>query len=112
MTENGKELLRKGMSQQTTQCTGLALLFEPKCGDQRRKRNGRADIKATKRLAGSTGTPGPHVYAWRGEERCMHGESKARRTVCSDYFVNGMFFVVVCLFLCSYVYNRVLSPAL
>ena len=112
MAENGEELLRKRTSQQAKQRTGLALLFDPKCGDQRRKRNGRADIKVTKRMASLTETQGPNVHALGGEERRMHGESKARRPVCSDYFVNGVFFVVVCLFLCSYIYNRVLSPAL
>ena len=68
MAENDEELLRKRMSQQTKQRTGLVLLFDPKCGDQQRKRNGRADIKATKRLAGSTETPGPYVHAWKGGE--------------------------------------------
>ena len=69
MAENDEELLRKRMSQQTKQRTGLVLLFDPKCGDQRRKRNGRADIKATNRMAGSTETQGPHVHAWKGKER-------------------------------------------
>ena len=47
MAENAEELLRKGRSEQTKERTGLALLFDPKFGDQQRKRNGRADIKAT-----------------------------------------------------------------
>ena len=65
VVENGEELLRKGLSQQTKQRTGLALLSDPMCGDQQRKRNGRADIKATKRMAGSNETREPHVHAWR-----------------------------------------------
>ena len=94
MAENDEELLRKRMSQQTKQRTGLVLLFDPKCGDQQRKRNGRADIKATNRMAGSTETQGPHVHAWDGEERYMHGESKARRTVL-------IYFFFICLQSCS-----------
>ena len=114
MAENDEELLRKRMSQQTKQRTGLVLLFDPKCGDQQRKRNGRADIKATKRMAGSIEAQEPHIHAWTGEEKCMHGESKARRAVCSDFFVNGMFFlsfVFSFLLFFLYVYNRVLNPA-
>ena len=76
MDENGQELLCKGMSQQTKQKTRLALLFDPKCGDQQRRGSGRGDIKATKRMAGSTETQGPHGHAWRGEERYMRGESE------------------------------------
>ena len=94
---NGEEPLRKGVSQQTKQRTGLALLFEPKCGDQQRKRNdGRTDIKTTKRMAGSTETPDPLFHAWRGEDWCMHGESKATRTVC----VPITLFMVCCCFCC------------
>ena len=68
MADNSEELLRKEKSQKTKQRTVLASLFDPKCGNQR-KRNGRADITATKRTVGSTETLDPHVHAWRGEER-------------------------------------------
>ena len=104
MAENVEELLGKGMSQQTKQRTGLALFFNPESGDQQRKRNGRDDIKATERMAGSTETQGPHVHAWDGEERYMHGESRARRIVCAPItlMVYLLFvFVFICLQSCS-----------
>ena len=89
--------------------TGLALLFDPKCDDQQRKRNGRADNKATKRMAGSTETQRPRVHhAWKGEERWMYGKSKARRTVCSDYFVHGMFIIII-FYLFTIVFSAKLS---
>ena len=100
MDENVEELLRKGMSQQTKQRIGLALLFDPKCDGQQRKRNGRADIKATKRMAGSTETQGPHVHAWEGEERYMHGESRARRIVCASITLLMVYFLFVFVFIC------------
>ena len=40
----------------------------------------------------------PYITAFmHGEERCMQGESKARRTVCSDFF----FLLFLCLQSCS-----------
>ena len=37
MAENGEELIRKGCHNRRNKRTGLALLFDPKCGYQQRK---------------------------------------------------------------------------
>ena len=74
MAENDEELLRKRISQQAKQRTGLALLFDPKCGDQQRKRNGRADIRVTKRMADSADPRASLSFVER------RGEMRARRT--------------------------------
>ena len=103
------ELLRKEMSQQTReqdwryfsiQSVAINKGEEVEEATSRRQREWLAQLKLTDLT----------FIAWKGEERCMHGESKARRTVCSDYCVNGM--LLFFLRFCSHMfYNLVLSPA-
>ena len=83
------------MTQQTTQTTELALLVDSKRGEHQRKRNRRADIKATKRMAVSTETQRPHVHAWRREVHAWRVQGE----VCAPITV----FVVV-VFCCFLIY--------
>ena len=64
------------------------LTFRSQVWRSPRKRNRRADMKALKRMAGSTETQGPHVHAWRSEMhvwRVQNCGNCVLRTLCEWY---------------------------
>ena len=77
------------------------LTFRSQVWRSPRKRNRRADMKALKRMAGSTETQGPHVHAWRSEMHVWRVQKCGNcvlRTLCEWYALFYFYFFIVFIY--------------